>query len=136
MLDADYHLNKRVRAAQKEKVQLREGLLALRAQREQIALRMDEVRIKHEDSSKEAQDQAALNTSLHDIELAVPLGKEGSTGAGAAKDLTPPDISTLVKEVTGLVSSKSAQGGILKQIKDFNAFLERAASALEGRGGK
>jgi hypothetical protein len=55
ILDADYLLNKRVRAAQKEKIQLREDLLRLRTEREQLALRMDEVRIKHENSSKEAQ---------------------------------------------------------------------------------
>jgi hypothetical protein len=94
---------------------------------------MDEVRIKHEDSSKEAQDQATLNTSLHDIELAVPLENEG---AGATEELSPPDLATLVKEVVGIVSTKSAQGGVLKQIKDFNAFLERAALALEARTGK
>ena len=94
---------------------------------------MDEVRIKHEDSSKEAQDQATLNMSLHDIELAVPLEHEG---AGAAEELSPPDLSTLVKEIVGIVSTKSAQGGVLKQIKDFNAFLERTALALEAPTGK
>jgi hypothetical protein len=55
ILDADYLLNKRVKAAQKEKIELREDLLRLRAEREKLALRMDEVRIKHETSSKEAQ---------------------------------------------------------------------------------
>lgn len=55
ILDADYLLNKRVKAAQKEKIELRENFLRLRAEREKLALRMDEVRIKHETSSKEAQ---------------------------------------------------------------------------------
>lgn len=64
VLDADYLLNKRVKAAQKEKVQLREELLALRAERERVALRMDEVRIKHEESSKQAQVYHAIFHAL------------------------------------------------------------------------
>jgi hypothetical protein len=31
------------------------------------------------------------------------------------------------------VSNKSDSGGILKQVKEFNAFLERAAVALEAK---
>jgi hypothetical protein len=53
-LDTVYALNKRVKAAQKEKIALRDEVLRLRAEREQVALRMDAVRIKHEDESKSA----------------------------------------------------------------------------------
>jgi hypothetical protein len=43
-----------VRAAQKEKLALREEILRIRAEREQVALRMDAIRIRHEAESKEA----------------------------------------------------------------------------------
>lgn len=42
-------------------------------------------------------------------------------------------IELLLKRIGGGLSNKSGSGGILKQVKDFNAFLERAALALEGR---
>lgn len=47
-------LKKRVRAAQKEKLALRDEILRLRAEREEVALRMDAVRVKHERESREA----------------------------------------------------------------------------------
>ena len=42
-------------------------------------------------------------------------------------------VELLLKRIAGEVSNKSDSGGMLKQIKDFNAFLERVALALEGR---
>lgn len=53
-LDAIYALKKRVREAQKSKLQLRERIVQIRAEREQVALRMDAVRVKHEEEGKEA----------------------------------------------------------------------------------
>lgn len=132
MVDAEYALTKRVREAQKEKIQNRQELLRIRAEREQIALRMDEVRIKHESRSKAAQEQLALNTSIQDIELAVSLAIDNDPGDGEL-ELAPPDLGVALKTIAEEVSSKSGRGGILKQIREFNDFLERAALALEGR---
>jgi hypothetical protein len=42
-------------------------------------------------------------------------------------------VELVLKRVAGEVSSKSDSGGILKQVREFNAFLERAALALETR---
>jgi len=42
-------------------------------------------------------------------------------------------IELLLKRVGSELSTKSDSGGILKQIKDFNSFLERAALVLEAR---
>ncbi|KAK4128689.1 hypothetical protein N657DRAFT_639178 [Parathielavia appendiculata] len=53
-LDTLHALRKRVRAAQKEKLTLRDNILRIRAEREQVALRMDAIRIRHEADSKEA----------------------------------------------------------------------------------
>lgn len=54
-LDNAFALEKRVREGQKKKLGLREEILRVRAEREMVALRMDEIRIKHENESKEAQ---------------------------------------------------------------------------------
>jgi hypothetical protein len=42
-------------------------------------------------------------------------------------------IELVLKRVAGEASNKGDSGGILKQAKEFNAFLERAALALETR---
>jgi hypothetical protein len=39
----------------------------------------------------------------------------------------------LLKRVAGQVSSKNDSGGLLRQLKEANAFFERAALVLEGR---
>lgn len=66
-LDALYALKKRVREAQKNKLQLRERIIQIRAEREQVALRMDAVRMKHEEDGKEALVYLtlAIHTSLY-----------------------------------------------------------------------
>jgi hypothetical protein len=53
MLDSLHTLGKQVRKAQKDKLSLREEILRLRSEREQVALRMDAAREKHETNSKE-----------------------------------------------------------------------------------
>lgn len=52
-------LKKRVRAMQKEKVALRKEILGIRAEREQVALKMDAIRAQHEAESQEALVSAA-----------------------------------------------------------------------------
>jgi transcriptional antiterminator Rof (Rho-off) len=53
-LDNAYALEKRLREGQKKKLLLREEILRVRAEREKVALRMDEIRIAHEKESNEA----------------------------------------------------------------------------------
>lgn len=53
-IDTLFSLKKRVREAQREKLNLRERIIEIRAEREQVALRMDAVRAKHDEDSKEA----------------------------------------------------------------------------------
>lgn len=64
--------------------------------------------------------------------MAIDLGKQRQNDAA---DQSTEMIGTevLLKRVAGEVSNKGDSGGLLKQIKDFNAFLERAALALEGK---
>ncbi|CAD6448279.1 ed11fb3d-d214-45e7-a3f7-6fef92b7e85c [Sclerotinia trifoliorum] len=128
-LDNSYSLEKRLREGQKKKLSLREEILRVRAEREKVALRMDGIRIAHEKDSHNAQQREVLNTTVHDIELAVERGKSISDHTDDGKSNT----ELMLKRVASEASSASDDGGILKQIKAFNAFMERAALALEGR---
>ncbi|KAI1137166.1 hypothetical protein F5Y05DRAFT_80394 [Hypoxylon sp. FL0543] len=130
-LDTMHALKKRVRSVQREKLSLRTDIMRIRAEREQVALKMDAVRIRHETASKESLNQLGLSSAMDDIELAIENGK-------SAQDLNPKErkaaeLSNLELLISRVASQASDGGGNLKQIKDFNAFLERAAAALERR---
>ncbi|KAL2141472.1 hypothetical protein VTI28DRAFT_2346 [Corynascus sepedonium] len=133
-LDTLHSLRKRVRAAQKERLGLRDEILRIRAEREQVALRMDAIRIRHEADSKEALRHISLSSAMHDIDMAVERGL-------AAPELSPAEqkkadlanLELLIGRVADQACTRSDGGGTLGQIKEFNAFLERAAAVLEGR---
>ncbi|KAH7155877.1 hypothetical protein B0J13DRAFT_235720 [Dactylonectria estremocensis] len=131
----DWHsLRKRVRLAQKEKLTLREDITRLKGEREQVALRLDAVRIKHEEETK--QSKHCLNTSntMHDVDLAIERGREAPELSRAEqKKAELANLELLVPQISDQVSSASGTGGMLQQVMDFNAFLERAAVALESR---
>lgn len=138
-----------MRDAQKEKIEQREELLKIRAEREKVALRMDAVRIKHEHDSKVTQvrtyayippssddtdvvkESMALNAAVHDVELAVERGRAYAQKQ-SVKGEEAVGIEFLLKTVADEASSAGA-GGVLRRVQEFNAFLERAAVALEGR---
>ncbi|KAF5878146.1 putative at hook domain-containing protein [Botrytis fragariae] len=128
-LDNSYSLEKRLREGQRKKLSLREEILRVRAEREKVALRMDGIRIAHEKNSHDAQQREVLNTTVHDIELAVERGKSSSDDTDDGKT----NIELMLKLIASEASSASDDGGVLKQIKAFNAFMERAALALEGK---
>ncbi|KAK3694588.1 hypothetical protein B0T22DRAFT_452860 [Podospora appendiculata] len=133
-LDTLHALRKRVRVAQKEKLALRGEIMRVRAEREQVTLRMDAMRVKHEVESQEILRHKSLSSAMYDIDLAVERGQ-------AAPELTPAEqkkadlasLELLISRVSDQVCTRSDGGGTLKQIRDFNAFLERAATALEAR---
>ncbi|AEO53600.1 hypothetical protein MYCTH_2295152 [Thermothelomyces thermophilus ATCC 42464] len=133
-LDTLHALRKRVRAAQKERLALRDEILRIRAEREQVALRMDAIRIRHEATSKKALRHMSLSSAMHDIDMAVEKGL-------AAPELSPAEqkkadlanLELLISRVADQACTKSDGGGALKQIKEFNGFLERAAAVLERR---
>ena len=75
-----------------------------------------------------------MSTLMDDLDLAVEQGKEAPELSRAAKkqaDLA--NLELLIARVSDQASSASSTGGMLHQVADFNAFLERAALALESR---
>jgi hypothetical protein len=71
---------------------------------------------------------------MHDIDLAVEQGRSApGLSQGEKKMADMANLELLVSRVSDQACTRSDGGGILNQIKEFNAFLERAATALEGR---
>ncbi|RYP92129.1 hypothetical protein DL770_001790 [Monosporascus sp. CRB-9-2] len=133
-LDTMHALKKRVRSVQKEKLALRSEILRIRAEREQVALKMDAVRIRHEREDRESLHLLNLSSAMHDIELAVDNGRSApELGPKDKKAAELANLELLISRVAGEATPDGDGGGNLQQIKDFNAFLERAAAALEGR---
>jgi hypothetical protein len=80
--------------------------------------------------------QFLLDTSniMRDIDQAVTQGREApELPTKARKEAELANLELIVAQVTDQVSSGNTGGGVLSQIQDFNAFLERAAVALESR---
>ncbi|KAI1649995.1 uncharacterized protein F4817DRAFT_301495 [Daldinia loculata] len=133
-LDTMHALKKRVRSVQKDKLTLRTEIMRIRAEREQVALKMDAVRMRHEMASKETLHQLELSSAMDDIELAIENGKSApGLNPKEKKAAELSNLELLISRVASQASGGSEGGGSLKQIKDFNAFLERTAAALEGR---
>ncbi|KAH7207161.1 hypothetical protein DER44DRAFT_364050 [Fusarium oxysporum] len=127
-------LRKRVRLVQREKFSLREEILRLKAEREQVALKMDAVRIKHEEDTRESKYRLDTSAIMHDIDMAVERGRDAPELSRAQeKKADLANLELLVARITDEASSSSSAGGMLQQVKNFNAFLERAAIALETR---
>lgn len=77
-----------------------------------------------------------LNTALHDIELAVERGRtqqQAQTGNNSADGAIGGGLELRLQTVAARASSSSSGGGLLHQVKQFNSFLENAATLLEGR---
>jgi len=65
--------------------------------------------------------------------MAVERGRATEPRTTADGSIEKGGLDILLKRVAGEVSNEGHSGGILQRIKNFNAFLERAASALESK---
>lgn len=69
---------------------------------------------------------------MHDIDLAVEKGRETpELSPDAEKEADLGNLDLVLAQISDQVSSSSSTGGLLQQVQDFNAFLERAVAALE-----
>ncbi|RKF59969.1 putative at hook domain-containing protein [Golovinomyces cichoracearum] len=132
-VDLDYaqSLETRLRNEQKKKIRLRSEILRIRAEREAIALRMDDIRKRHNTAQKENMNRLSLNNAIHNLEIAIETVRD-STYQPSYDNISDIDSTqTRLKKVAQLISHQSDNGGFLRQVKDFNSLLERSAIALE-----
>ncbi|KAL1884855.1 hypothetical protein Plec18167_001510 [Paecilomyces lecythidis] len=153
MLDSNFSLSAQLKKAKRKMADMRSRLLHVRRQREDVALRMDEVRRKHtedenskmvriqgslctrdKDKTDHPNQQArnAINNSLHSLELAIDRNKARNERSFDDEPTTA-GLEFMLRTVAENVSSAApgSQGGLLNQIKSFNAQLERTAKRLE-----
>ncbi|KAM3534731.1 hypothetical protein MY4038_001984 [Beauveria bassiana] len=129
-----YSLRKRIRHVQKKKLVLRKEILRLKAEKEQVALRMDGVRARSERDGSDSKHRLNASNLMHDIDLAVERGGDAAElSSRARKEAELGNLELIISQVAEQASSNGPTGGLLHQIQDFNAFLERAAAVLESR---
>ena len=83
------------------------------------------------------QEHHQLNTSLHEIEVAVHRGRTAEAKARKhdveeGDDVDAVRLEMQLQDLARGASSLGQGGGLLHGVKEFNAFLEKAVEALEG----
>ncbi|GAD94966.1 predicted protein [Paecilomyces variotii No. 5] len=135
MLDSNFSLSAQLKKAKRKMADMRSRLLHIRRQREDVALRMDEVRRKHAEDENAKMARNAINNSLHSLELAIDRNKSRNERSSDDEHPSPrtAGLEFMLRAVAENVSSAApgSQGGLLNQIKSFNAQLERTAKRLE-----
>ncbi|KAF9888323.1 hypothetical protein FE257_008756 [Aspergillus nanangensis] len=137
MLDSNFVLGIQLKKAKKEMMDMRSRLYQIRKEREGVALQLDAVRRKHSEEEHGRMARTTINNSLHSLDLALERNQKRSTAdaddGGSADPSPTAGLEFLLRSVAENVSSRAsgAHGGLLSQIKSFNAQLEAAARALE-----
>ncbi|KAJ6782388.1 hypothetical protein PWT90_08022 [Aphanocladium album] len=129
-----YSLRKRIRHVQKEKLELRQEILRLKAEKEQVALRMDGVRARSEKEGNDSKHRLSASNLMHDIDMAVDQGREAAElSSRVRKEAELGNLELVISQLAENASSHGPTGGLLHQIQEFNALLERTATVLESR---
>ncbi|KAL5338400.1 hypothetical protein BJX70DRAFT_203188 [Aspergillus crustosus] len=130
MLDSNFMLGTKVKKAKRNMMDLRSRLDQVRKEREAIALRMDAVRRDHARGEKAGLTRSTINHTLHNLDLALERGANRSTTEN--ESLTA-GLEFRLRLMAQSVSSTvdGGHGGLLNQIKSFNAQLEATARELE-----
>ncbi|KAJ5385081.1 hypothetical protein N7517_002992 [Penicillium concentricum] len=128
ILDSNFVLGVQLKKTKREMMDLRNHLYRVRRERENIALQMDAVRSRHIEEEKVKSSRSTISNSLHSLELALDRNKQRP--ASAADSST--DLEYMLRTVADVSSrAPGAQGGLLNQIRAFNAQLEATIDRLE-----
>ena len=121
-------LEARVKKAKKAKTEAQNEWLEIRQQREEIALKSDDVRARNLRIEAEGRETYELSERLHELEMVVEKPElDGDSGASDGLDY-------MLRSVAKSVSCAAGGGGVLlDRVKAFNRHLERTALVLEGR---
>ncbi|GKZ17566.1 hypothetical protein AbraIFM66951_004338 [Aspergillus brasiliensis] len=136
MLDSNFVLGRQIKKSKREMMDLRSRLYRVRKEREDVALQMDAVRRKHSEEENAKMARSTINNSLHSLDLALERSRNRPVDESTSQNPEPSStagLEFLVRNVAENVSSiaPGAQGGLLHQIKSFNAQLEATARKLE-----
>ncbi|KAL4926565.1 uncharacterized protein BDV17DRAFT_269059 [Aspergillus undulatus] len=123
ILDSNFMLSHKVKKAKRNMMDLRTRLDRVRKEREAVALKMDAVRREHAKEEQAGMARSTINHSLHNLDLALERGQ----GRASEDERLTAGLEFRLRNAARNVSSMAsgAQGGLLDQIKAFNAQLER-----------
>ncbi|KAJ5615660.1 hypothetical protein N7537_000774 [Penicillium hordei] len=128
ILDSNFVLGVQLKKTKREMMDLRNHLYRVRRERENIALQMDAVRSRHIEEEKAKLSRSTISNSLHSLELALDRNKQRSASTADSSM----DIEYMLRTVADVSSrAPGAQGGLLNQIRAFNAQLEATVGRLE-----
>lgn len=122
-------LGTRARKVKRRRVELRDELVRLRREREEVGVEMDRVRTVHRRGMEAEEERGELNQGLFDIESAVARGRARARALGRSDEGPELGILEMRERVVGGIG----ENGLLSMVQDMNVQLERAASVLEGR---
>jgi hypothetical protein len=126
--NAVHALTGRLRTVKRESGDKRAEILSVKKDREEIARKMDNVRSKHTRRAQEEEERGILTEGLHDLDIAIQRGRERMRETGVADEEMGASADDLLNAATQLVKSK----GLIGTVQIMNAFLDGAASKLEG----
>ncbi|CAG8013002.1 unnamed protein product [Penicillium olsonii] len=128
MLDSNFVLGVQLKKTKREMMDLRGQLYRVRRERESVALQMDAVRSNHAEEEKAKTSRNTISNSLHSLELALERNRQRP---GPTAESTP-DLEFMLRTVADISArAPGGQGGLLNQIRSFNAQLEATVSRLE-----
>ncbi|CAG7924646.1 unnamed protein product [Penicillium olsonii] len=128
MLDSNFVLGVQLKKTKREMMDLRGQLYRVRRERESVALQMDAVRSNHAEEEKAKTSRNTISNSLHSLELALERNQQRP---GPTAESTP-DLEFMLRTVADISArAPGGQGGLLNQIRSFNAQLEATVSRLE-----
>jgi hypothetical protein len=118
----------RVKKAKKVKTDAQNEWMEIRRQREEIALKCDNIRTRNQLMEAEGKETYELSEKLHELEMIVE--KPELDGEGGVSDGLEHTLRSVAMTVSGVAG---AGDGLLARVKDYNRQLERTALVLEGR---
>lgn len=124
-LDIHHSLLARLKQSKRLRSDLQNEWLDLRKQREELALRSDDIRRRNAEAEVEARDALALHEGLGSLEVGVERAGQGEGEEG---------LEYLLKTMAESTCDHGGGGkGLLDKIREFNGVLERTVMVLEGR---
>jgi hypothetical protein len=118
----------RVKRARKAKADAQNEWMQVRQQREEIALKCDDIRARNQIMEADGKETYELSEQLHGLEMVVEK-PELDEEYGASEGL-----EYMLRSVAMTVSGAAGAGdGLLARVKEYNRQLERTALILEGR---
>uniref|UniRef100_A0A093VJC9 Inner kinetochore subunit AME1 domain-containing protein n=1 Tax=Talaromyces marneffei PM1 TaxID=1077442 RepID=A0A093VJC9_TALMA len=133
LLDSNFALGVQLKKAKREAAEMRNRLLEVRRQRQEITLRMDAVRRKHGEEENAKMSRNVINNTLHNLDLTLDRNRNRAADGVESEGNGVTGLEFLLRSVSENVSSSAegSYGGLLRQVKAFNAQLEMTARKLE-----